>query len=471
MEAVVRRRLKGDATGAGAAGKNGRLIQEMRYLDMTSILTWFKGFPASAQPLMVRRTYAREQVVVLTMPVAISVIEGGTLAVLARLLMGFSPQAVMALAVMPMVANTSSLVWAALARGRRKMPMATALMLGTLLGVAGVGLAPVPDEPGGLGLWEWALVGYVLWVRVLLCGVVTLRSVLWRQNYRRGHRASVTARLLLVMSLLLAMAAPSCYHLLDADPMRFRWLYPMAAAVGVIGAISFGRIRLRGEQMLLAQERASHQSRWPLAGARKVLKEDPLFARYLGSQFLAGVGNMTAETMFVERAIALAATRSEGGGYGLGVLLTITVPMLMAMLAMPLWARYLDKVHIARFRTRHGLCWLVAIPGYGLAFALGSLWLLVAFRLVQGMARGGAMLAWNLGHNDFARKEHAGTYMGIHVFLTGVRGVLTMVLAPILLLGVGPIGGLGPWAFVVSGGFCLLAWLGFVALDREIRKP
>jgi hypothetical protein len=36
----------------------------------------------------------------------------------------------------------------------------------------------------------------------------------------------------------------------------------------------------------------------------------------------------------------------------------------------------------------------------------------------------GGKLGWNLGHNDFASDDQSTLYMGIHVTLTGVRGLI-----------------------------------------------
>jgi hypothetical protein len=44
--------------------------------------------------------------------------------------------------------------------------------------------------------------------------------------------------------------------------------------------------------------------------------------------------------------------------------------------------------------------------------------------LLHGVSQGGGSLAWNLGHLHFAKADEAEVYMGIHVFLAGVRGLI-----------------------------------------------
>ena len=51
-------------------------------------------------------------------------------------------------------------------------------------------------------------------------------------------------------------------------------------------------------------------------------------------------------------------------------------------------------------------------------------------------------MAWQLGHNDFARQDQLAAYMGLHVTLTGLRGSIAPFLGIILYAG---------WQ---HGGFC-----------------
>ena len=50
-------------------------------------------------------------------------------------------------------------------------------------------------------------------------------------------------------------------------------------------------------------------------------------------------------------------------------------------------------------------------------------WVMYAAVAVRGVAFAGGALAWNLGHNDFARDDNAAQYMAVHVTLTGIRGL------------------------------------------------
>jgi hypothetical protein len=99
--------------------------------------------------------------------------------------------------------------------------------------------------------------------------------------------------------------------------------------------------------------------------------------------------------------------------------------------------------------------------------------------MIDGFSRGGGMLAWNLGHNDFADRHMVALYMGIHVTLTGVRGILAPYLAIVMLYGwhsdaipgltLPSFDGIGPHVFLVTTALALFAEIGFIRLSRNIH--
>ena len=78
-----------------------------------------------------------------------------------------------------------------------------------------------------------------------------------------------------------------------------------------------------------------------------------------------------------------------------------------------------------------------------------------------GLGMGGGKLAWNLGHLHFAPREEAELYMGIHVSLTGLRGLIAP-LTGMLLWGL-----IGWWVWIIAIGIALLSLGMFISLARE----
>jgi MFS family permease len=451
---------------------------------------WAGSFYVRAQPWVTRQSYVHERVTSATLPVAGAMVEGGVMGVLAR--KAFDVPAFLFAAIMaaPMFANLTSFFWARLARGKRKVYTITFLQVAMAGCVGMVALLPT-TWPG-----PYLLTGLVILARCMICGVVTLRSTVWRMNYPRHVRGQVTGRLSQLNTMMLTLAPLAGYPLLDWEPELFRVLYPAAMAVAMVGAGSFSKIRLRGERSLLQYERGPtarpepHGDAAPIyeydpqseetAGFWQVLRRDWRFRRYMSWQFVAGMANMMGEVSLIYYVSQL--TEGMRFEYLGAIVLTTTLPMGLAMVTLPVWARKLDQMHIAKFRVRQSAFWILCQLGHWGGAAMGSLTVLIIPRVMQGVARGGGMLAWNLGHNDFADRKLVALYMGIHVTLTGIRGAIGPFIAMALLTGWNPIGftrigtllpgfaGIGPHVFAVTTVLAAVAMGGFHVLYQAIRR-
>ncbi|MEQ9453982.1 MAG: hypothetical protein RLN76_05235 [Phycisphaeraceae bacterium] len=463
--------------------------------ERVRMIPYLASFLPAAQPLMTRPSYQRELMTSTTLPIAVSMVEGGVIGVLATKAFDAPPVMFAAIQAAPMFANLTSVVWAVLARGRAKVPFITLLMVATLGCIAGIALLPVGAE-GAL-----ALTLLVIAARCLLAGIVTLRSVVWRNNYPRQSRGQITGRLTVLVSLIMAVAPMVGYTFLDQNPENFRLLYPSAAVLAIAGVFAFSRVRLRGERSLLAYENREDAYPQPKGetgaiyeyqknGERddtfwSVLRNDPEFRTYMFWQFIAGMSMMSGEAAVIYAIAEMTAGRDNE--YLLSVLLSTSIPLLLTVVTMPYWAGFLDSVHIARFRSRQGWFWTGAQVFNLLGAVMGSITLIAVARVVIGMTRAGGTLAWNLGHNDFADRRLVSIYMGIHVTLTGVRGATAPFIGVLLYTGWGEIrlpaglslpgfAGMGGWYFAISLALACVAWAGFARMahrvgDRPAEKP
>lgn len=454
-------------------------------------------FDPRRQPLMTRQSYAHELITSATFPVAVAAIEGGAVAVLAEKAFNVSAFSFATIMAAPMFANVTSFLWSRLSRGHRRVPFVSVLMFGLLACVAAVALLPAPpagDKPPLL--IEAALVGLIVLGRCMLSGMTTVRSSVWRHNYGRQYRGRITGKLILLAAMIIATSPLIGYGLLNHYPRLYHAVYPAAAMVGLVGALAFRRIRLRRERELMSHERAARAAADPDARADPaatppgenfltVLARDHNFRQYMLYQFIAGIANMICEVAFISFIIAL----TPPDDYFTAVLLNVTVPMALATATLPLWGRYLDRVHITHYRTRHGLTWIAAMLGYfGIGLAIVghgvSFWWLLLPRMMHGIGRGGGLIAWQLGHNDFADRRLVALYMGIHVTLTGIRGAVGPYLAVVLFWGWddGPIfgrfggpgvagfDGIGVYLFLITALVCMVALAGFYHMHRRIRR-
>jgi MFS family permease len=113
----------------------------------------------------------------------------------------------------------------------------------------------------------------------------------------------------------------------------------------------------------------------------------------------------------------------------IAVLLSI-VPNLARLLSAPLWGRIFDRMDF--FKLRIVLNWTQVIGTVGF-FATDSWIALLVSAAVVGVASSGGDLAWNLWVTKFAPLERVSDYMAVHVFFTGIRGVLAPAVGFLLL--------------------------------------
>jgi MFS family permease len=362
------------------------------------------------------------------LPIVTALMEGGFVGVIADKVYHVHPGVLALITAAPMFGLLSSFVWAQLALRRRKVPFTTSLML--LFVAAAAAVAMLPEGPIG----AWLLVASMIAARLLLGGIITIRSLVWTFNYPREARARVTSRLQFLTISAMTTTSLAGGVFLDAHPESFRTVYGVGALLASLGVLSFSRVRIIDEPAQLARERIEPRQPGtvaaPLRSAWRVLREDLIYARYQACQFLIGVSNM-----MIEAPLIYLISHQLQASYTTSIALTLAIPLGFSLLTLPMWAAYLDRVHISEFRARHSWVWVLAqaVTWYGAI--RGSLVWIGLGRLLLGMGRGGGALAWQLGHNDFARPENVGLYMGVHVTLTGVRGAFAPFLGMLLYVG------------------------------------
>jgi hypothetical protein len=157
----------------------------------------------------------------------------------------------------------------------------------------------------------------------------------------------------------------------------------------------------------------------PSACCATFCARDPAFRRYMFWMSLYGSGNL----MVGAQLVVLFSDRLQLSSTAQILLLSV-VPLLLMPVFLPWWARMFDRGHVIEYRARQ--CWslVAAVAVMGIAVMLRAHWLLGLGAVLMGASMAGANLGWNLGHNDFATLGRSQHYMGVHVTLTGVRGLL-----------------------------------------------
>jgi MFS family permease len=434
-------------------------------------------------PYMARRNYVIEIRHLCLWGLFAGLVEGTVSAVVVSKTFAGSDLLIAIVQATPAFANISSLLWGALLVGRRKLPVLISL---AAAGIAvALSVAVTPHSP--FGGWIFAL--QICLSRVFMSGVVTAQAGLWRSNYPKTHRGRITAGLQVVRTLMSLPVILGCGLLFDRDESAYRWFYPAIACVGALGLLILRRIHVRGEAAAMARRAANSDGpdadaalaapfgllslmspRQVLGRMREALRQDPRFARYCTAQMCIGSANlmiMPVNTIVLTKVLDLTYTASNG-------LLDI-IPRVAMILVLPFWARLFDRVGVLRFRVVNSACWCGSLLfcGLGAFFAMlhqhGAAVLAAAMiayyvgRAADGLAQSGGAIAWYIGHLHFAEDDKAELYMGIHVSLTGLRGLLAPLLGTLLYTVIDC--GVFAVAFVISA----LGMMIFARLAREER--
>ena len=364
--------------------------------------------------------FSRERLPWALIGIPLGLVEGATVAVFVK--KGYAPvlpSASVNLAVAlvtgaPSMANIVSFAWANLAHGRSRVSLLVALQAAFAICVGLIAFAP--SAGGGLLL----TIAAVILARMLWAGVLTVRAAIWTANYPRHVMARMTGRIVVYNEVGMAAVALMAGWLLDRHAALARWLYLLAALAGLSAAWLYRAVRVRREYRLLAAEAGEGMAAAPfsLHMLREILAADPSFRRYMFWMSMYGTGNLMVNAqmvvLFTDR-LHLSSTTQ--------VILLTALPLLLMPLFLPAWARLFDRGHVIDYRARQ--CWslVTAISIMCGAVVLRLPWLLWPASVLLGVSYAGANLGWNLGHNDFATLGRAQHYMGVHVTLTGVRGL------------------------------------------------
>ena len=419
-------------------------------------------------PPMLRRNYGRELAAWAFLPIMLGGIQGGAMGVVIKKTFAGIPGlpeagldlAVAAIAASTAIGNLTSGAWATAANGRRKVPFLSGLMLATSGCVACMAFTP------RTAFGAWMLVGLVILGWIFWSAVVTIRTSVWRANYPDANRTRITGRLATVQVLVMATGGFVIGWSLDRSVESIRFLFPILGTFGVVGAILYGGVRLRGQSRLARAERQGHHSERPAINPLSVLRvlgEDRRYAGYMACMMLFGTGNL-----MISPTLVIILEDEFDTSYQTGILITTVVPLVVMPFAIPIWARLLDRMHVISFRAIHSWSFVLASAVFLVATEYHILPLLFVASAMLGIGFGGGMLAWNLGHQHFAPPHRDSQYMSVHVMLTGIRGLIAPFLGVAIFTALAAKGHPG-MIYAVTLGLNIAGAIGFLILRS--RQP
>ena len=328
--------------------------------------------------------------------------------------------------------------------GKSKLPVSRIcafLMLGTAIGIL---LSATAHS-------AWAYAGWLLIACVLAGQVPSLMVHIYSRNYRSGERGRKISGNLMLSAIVGAVTALVIGRLLDHDLNHFR---PGAVVMFLFClCTAYFHLKIPSAPLKAGTGGLSRDLRHAL--------KDRLFSWMLTGWMLMGIGNLITIPLRVE----YLANPVYGIDASNTVVLAITlvVPLVTRVASIPVWGWAFDRFNLAFVRIAINLCFLV---GLFLYFQTQNLIFLCLASALIGWAAGGGTMAWTLWVTKVAPSGRESSYMSIHSFFTGVRGV------PAPFVGYWIITTLGPsqvgWTSVILIGMSSLIFLK-LSSDQRLR--
>lgn len=398
-------------------------------------------------PALARPIFRVERCHVTLWAMMAALIEGNTASIVVAKTFGGSSWLVTLVWAIPFFANSLSLLWAPLLRGRPRLRTYAALATLAVAVLLSVSLTPSDWQPWG----GWIFALQLLLARIFLSGVIVLRSSIWNANYPWSHRGQVAGRLQMLRFMVVLATAAAVGLLFDQQPLYYRLAYPLLGLVGLLSLVPLRRLRVRGERRELEafhvrlSPQDAHNGNHVGQGLREalaILRSDPRFRGYLVALFLLGSANF-----MIEPILTVVVTRQMQLGYYVSSLLLDQIPIILMLITIRFWARWFDRLGVLKFRVINSAVWILAFASASVALVLWEaqrqilpavLGFLILGRVLAGVGRGGGAIGWTLGHLHFARPHQVELYMSIHIAMAGVRGLMMPLLARAAYDRIGP---------------------------------
>ncbi|MEM7244814.1 MAG: MFS transporter [Acidobacteriota bacterium] len=237
---------------------------------------------------------------------------------------------------------------------------------------------------------------------------VSYVSTLYGLVYPDEHRARIVAVTRMVNGMVGIAAAFFIGRLLQGRPEDYLLVYPLYGAFAIL-------VSLHYRKMPTPKARQAESPDAP--SAWQVLKTDRAFRGFQFFQFLLGLANLAAIPV-----IDVHVRKGLGLPIGLAVVVVNqgVIGMSATLLTVRYQARLFDRLGVLRHRVLTSLFLGAALLVWAFTDSLAG----AAFAaLLTGLGMAGGQIIWLIGSLSFAPKEQLSTYMGIHTFLTGLRGV------------------------------------------------
>lgn len=279
------------------------------------------------------------------------------------------------------------------------------------------------------------LLCYDAWLFIVIGGLFFVLNALlmpaifsmWQSNISAEARGKLWGLAVIVTTLVTMAAAFVVGKVLDWNPDSFRWLFPVAGVVAMLGIATLAISPLRRVYKLSrAPQRVTLRNLLivPVQSFVKLLSED---RKYLHFELVFNLYGLAIMLLFPIIPIYIVEVAQMT--YGQASIATLVIGQLGVLALPPLWGMLMDRTG-PMFLCMVVFAVLALFPlilvvglntGPGSVLTLGVVYF---GHLLFGIGMSGVHVAWSMGPVMFAGSRDTSGYSGAHLTMTGIRGLI-----------------------------------------------
>jgi MFS family permease len=318
---------------------------------------------------------------------------------------------------------------------------------------------------------------YTPWTFILIIGLFHMFNALvmpatfamWQANVSSEARNRLWGLTVIVTTLINMVSAYIAGTVLDWNSDSFRWLFPAAGLMGMLGMLILGLAPLRRKYKLVRERARININELliqPVGSFIRLMRRDRRYLNFEMVFFLYGLAVMLLFPVIPMYIVEVANMSYAQAGIATGILGQLGVLTLS-----PVWGWFMDRTGpfllcIVVFSIL-AVFPLVLLAGMMPGLSPGVVVALVyCAHLIFGSGMSGINVAWSMGPVMFAGDEDSSGYSGAHVTITGIRGLAGPMMGALgkMYLGFGPV-------LATSAALFLIAAIGMYLLRRHYGPP
>ena len=263
------------------------------------------------------------------------------------------------------------------------------------------------------------------------------RNSIYQMNITWKNRGIIFGYTSSLITLVIICTSFMAGKILDINENWFRYIFAVVGIMGCIGALIMALIKIKKGSF---EDKAFLNLKQffvkPIKRTLEVFKENRDFAIFQRNFFIYGVAFMILLPAIPKYLVEYLQMNYTHTFLAKGIISQIGILFLA-----PFAGKIYDRKNPALFTT---LIFLI-ISFYPFSLLISSLFIGYSFVnyivylafFIFGIAMSGLIISWNISSIYFAGKEDVSMYQGVHVTLTGVRGLFAPFLGLLIMKTVG----------------------------------